>query len=212
MISFDNLKYYDTPYKHFVIDDFFNDPLIYKKFYDEWGNPRPDFEGLGDIKNRDDLKKYFDENVLPVLLDKIEEHFGEVDRDVWIEGINIKNDTWEQRTSNPDPFASSEYLIGRPSHLDGPSKKYPMLIYFDDGSGEEGIPEYAGSFQLMDWENPEEVVKTVDFKNNRAVVFEASCISHHKYWVRPKNRLNLNIPIVNDKNNHELTQHYKNKE
>ena len=209
MISFENLKYYETPYKHFVIDDFFNDPLIYKKLFDERGNPRGNFEDIGDIKNRDDLKKYFDENVLPKLLDKIEEYFGEVDRDVWIENIHIKNDRWIERLNNPDSYASSEYLIGRPSHIDGDSKKYPMLIYFDDGSAEEGIPDYAGSFQLMDWRNPEKVVKTVDFKNNRAVVFESSTISYHKYWCRPKNRFNLNIPIINDKNQMELTKHYR---
>jgi len=212
MINFNNLKYYDKPYKHLVIDDFFNDPLIYKKLYDDSGNQRIEYNGIDGIKNRDDLKKYFHENVLPFLLDKIEEYFGEVDRDVWVEDVHIKNDSWEKRISNNPEFISSEYLIGRASHIDGPSKKYPMLIYFDDGNEEQGIPNYAGSFQLMNWENPDEVLKTIDFKNNRALIFEASCISFHKYWCRPKNRFNLNIPIISNKNNHELTQHYKNKE
>ena len=208
MVNFENLKYYETPYKHFVIDDFFNDSEIYKKLWNNNGVPNQQFD-IDGLRNRDDLKNYFDKNVLPTLLDKIEEYFGEVDRDVWSERINIKNDLWEHRSSNPNSNANNEYLLGRGSHIDGPTKKYPMLIYFDDGSAEEGIPDYAGSFQLMDWRNPEEVVKTVDFKNNRAVVFESSAISYHKYWCRPKNRFNLNIPIINDKNQFDLTKHYR---
>jgi len=209
MINLTDLKYYETPYKHFVIDNFFNDAEIYKKLYDEHGNPEHQFNGIDGIECRDDLTKYFQENVLPILLDKIEEYFGDVDRDVWVENVNITNSRWKDRLDNPDPLASNEFLIGRPSHIDGPSKKYPMLVYFDDGSAEDGIPDYAGSFQLMDWRNPDQVLKTIDFKNNRAVIFEASCISYHKFWCRPKNRLNLNIPIVNDKNNIDLTLHYK---
>ena len=202
MVSFENLKYYETPYKHFVIDDFFNDSEIYKQIWNADGTSNMSFDIRG-------LKGYFDRTVLPTLLDKIEQYFGEVDRDVWIENINVMNHKWVSETENTDPNDSTEYLIGRGSHIDGSSKKYPMLIYFDDGSAEEDIPDYAGSFQLMDWRNPDNVVKTIDFKNNRAIVFESSQISYHKFWCRPKNRLNLNIPIVNDKNQMELTKHYR---
>ena len=209
MINLNKLKYYDTPYRHFVIDDFFEDAEIYKKLYDSNGDPNYKFKGIPGIESREDLTNYFQETFLPVLLNKIEEYFGEVDKSVWVENVNITNSRWNDRLNNSDSHASNEFLIGRPSHIDGTSKKYPMLVYFDDGSAEEGIPDYAGSFQLMDWKNPEKVVKTIDFKNNRAVIFEASCISYHKFWCRPKNRLNLNIPIVNDKNNIDLTLHYK---
>lgn len=171
MVSFEKTQIKHYPYTHIIVDDFLNDAKDVLKNWDDLNwiqNYREDFLSIGNIN---------------YLKEELGKHFSNFNTDTRVVEF-IKN-----------THTHPEVQLIRGSHLDGTDKVYNAVIYVDDIGNCD--PDYAGSFQIMeDLNDTKAPLSTIEYKHNRAIFFECTNISYHRFWSRPPYRRNFSFSFI----------------
>lgn len=166
MYNLDNCTYYEKPYPHLVVDNFLTDPVTVIENFES--------------------KEFFEEFVIkfenntPQLLTDLKEYFKEMDTTL-VPSILFRN------------YGSQDGIkLIRGSHLDS-AKAFNSVVYLQEIYSDKN-PPHAGSFQLMeDLDDSKEPIKQIDYKYNRAIFFQNTNNSYHRFWSRYPNRMLLGI-------------------
>ena len=171
MFNFSNIQAHTEPFSHIIIDNFLNDGDEVLK---QWDN----LAWISEYRS-----KFLEQSNINLLKTELSNYFT--------------NFNWDTKVvellRNSHTFPNLQLIRG--SHLDGIDKVYNAVIYFDDIH--QNNPKHAGSFQIMeDTDDNKKPLKTIEYIHNRAVFFECTNISYHRFWSRPPYRLNFSLSLI----------------
>ncbi len=187
-MTMDGIKQYDTPWKHYIIDDFLHEEefktiqFLTKK----WQRPRTQKEKfnlwLVDFKFYKETAPFHDEamyvyDMLVEAMKNIEEQFDLKNKfkSYHVEYVNCGNDFYY------------------PVHKDAVSKVFTNVFYVsENGDGTRLYKEKTGA-----------VEKIVDWRPNRVVSFEPTDHSWHDYLSTQEDRISFNLCFLNFKKNND---------
>lgn len=166
MFNLENKTFFKHPYPHMVIENFFSDPNIIIENFDSE-------EFLSKFKNS------FSDHSKDLLI-QLKNYFHFLNTDLEPE-IYFRN------------YSSDKGIrLIRGSHLDS-GKSFNSVIYLEEVYDEKNTP-FAGSFQIMeDLDDTKNPIKQIDYRFNRAIFFENTENSYHRFWSRYPNRMSVSV-------------------